>query len=658
MTHKTLHTAQNSHTRTRRYAAAFAIGSIVAAAAFVIVQSRTNADAPTPTTATDVELRPTASPDGDAHEVRAELRWRAGEHLSWTIHMDASSTTRLPSFIGQTSDHLPAFDTSFALRAQLHAQVIQTSRTGDAQLRVWIDTVDEAHLRLGDEHDPGTQLIAAALHDTFIDLRVDTCGRIHAVGHVDPDIIGAQILQSIVETGWPVVCGDRANDGSSLAHGINPQGDITDTLRAASVESDPSLTAIRAEQRVYTSLRLAPHLISTEPISFQRVATLRDQRVTEHTVDEHLVISDQGLTILDASTHLTLRDVRRRDASVFAHADITWHAPGERTHAADTDQQLMEQRAGDLSGEVMMETLAAWGVTGTVPEHNEFLWRAPARMALEPELLTAVSELSTQPGVSPSGRALMLDLIAQTPSPYAGEALLDALSHPAMRAERTWPMLLQRAGFVEAPPHTLVAFVHMIAASNSDDNETIAARYALGSLVAALDRDNTSELADQTHAHLVQWVTTARTADQRIHGIRALANAERPGDIGHLLTAARDADPRVRAAAASSMESFTQNIATAGLVALAADTDLRVQREAIAALRGHTLDARALGDIAHVAATGGVFPENAMSLLDLAKYYVERRPQEVIRLAHGIAATVDDPHVRAASMELRRRAGD
>lgn len=218
-------------------------------------------------------------------------------------------------------------------------------------------------------------------------------------------------------------------------------------------------------------------------------------------------------------------------------------------------------------------------------------------------------------------------------------------------------MLDQRSGFVAEPPSELIELVESLALTSESPNERTAARYALGSLAASLDARERSSEADRLYAHLILWERSASLPDERIHAMRALANSERASVAERLLAVADDPMPRVRAAAASSLASFPTRAATDRLVTLVGDSDMRVQRESLGALRAHDLAPAHLEGLVRHLQEARMHEENATALLDLAKYYVEVHPERVREIALLVNADARSADVVAASNELARRTG-
>jgi hypothetical protein len=579
------------------------------------------------------------------------LHWQAGETLHWRVSMDARTQLQVPDMMpGGPADAFD-LDAHFGLDGVLAVQVVDTTPDGHARMQVWLRDLERASLRLGEAPDPGLAALTEVLRPVSLTLQVDPCGRVHAWSPDLPDHPGTPMLHAVVFTGWPVVCGPG---GTFDIERTTPLGHARETLRAREEASGTWQVTVEARHYRQWQALAMPH--DPAPVSLEAATDLRAGRVHRHALTETVAWTGEGGVELQADTRWTLvpaTDVAAGPAP--RPATHAWQAAdGPVQSAAAARRAMLEARADGLDGDTLEEVLASFGVTGTLPDHNRTLWRAPARLALEPQRMGRVVELAIDAETSPSGRALMLDLLAWTPHPEAGVALLEALQHPQVHAERTWPLLLQRASFVEAPAPALVTWVQDRAHHADHASERWAARTAAGALTHALDLQGNTDLANTLQADLERWATAATDAQERVHGLRALANTRRQASGTLLVASSFDAEAAVRAAAASSLTDYLDAEATEALLRLLGDAEPGVQREAIASLHQRPLTTRTLGRVHAVVSEGHLDPGNALALLDLLKYQIAVSPTLVHEAAQVVADQASDAQVVAAALELQR----
>lgn len=579
----------------------------------------------------------------------ATLERAADEHQSWRLEFESESTTSVAGDAGAADASLQ-ISATFALTGRLHEQVLELLPDGQARVRVWIDQVESAQMTVHGAPVASLEQISTELATTALDLETDECGRIARYAMSDDGGTASQMLLSIVQAGYPSICGHEQG-AFSEARRHTPHGDAVDVLTTL---SELNGFQIELVERRYELLRVNPAAdASAAQVRATGTARVLDGRLASAQMREQVGVSDGTAQLLDATTIVAWSDPRSHEAIPLLNLANTWQSAGERHQGQRARRRMLEQRAGDLSGHQLIEVLASEGITGTLPDHNDTLWQAPARLELEPELIPSMVELIVGDAASSSGRGLMLDLLVQTRSEAATAGAMAALQHPAVRADRFYPVLLQRVGFVQRPTPELVEWTTTLLDSQ-DFNERTAALYAGGSLISTVDQSSAPELVDALHTRLVQALNDAVAPAERVHGIRALANAARATDLPVLVSNRVHDHPDVRAALASSLGSFPQAVSTDALLELAADTVPSVQREAIAGLRNHTLNPDHLGRLHTAVLTERVDPNLLIPLLDLAKYYVDSAPAQVRQLCETVLRGEPDARTTAAAAELMR----
>jgi HEAT repeat protein len=579
----------------------------------------------------------------------ATLQRRVGEHQSWRLEFDSVSTTTVGDGTGASAT-LQQISAAFRLQGRLHEQVMEVLPGGEARVLVWVDAVESAGMEVQGAPVAGTAEIALELTDTVLALQVDACGHVSQYAPSGEGETASHILISMIEAGYPTVC------GTPVAHGAHasrhtPHGRSTDFLTTHSLAHGFD---VHTERRTYEHLNVAPAAdAGRADVRAEGASQVLNGRLISTRMSEQVEVSEGALQLLRATTTLSWGDVREHPSEDMIRSVAQWVPSGERVPGAGARRMMLQQRAGGLSGDTLLGLLGVEGLTGTLPDHNDVLWQAPARLELEPELVASVVELIVDENTSTSGRALMLDLLVQTRSETATDGAVTALQHPSVRSDRFYPLLLQRIGFVLQPTPRLVEWTTTLL-NSPDFNERTAALYASGSLISTIDRSPDPDLAETLHTRVVQALNEARDTQDRVHGIRALANAARGNDLPLLVSNSVNDRPDVRAALASSLGSFLQPVSTETLLQLASDTVPSVQREAIAGLRNHELAGVHLQRLSAAVLRENADPTLLMPLLDLAKYYVGSAPAEVRQLCQRTLDHHPDARTAGAARELIR----
>lgn len=632
-------------TPSRKHGIAFGC-VVVLSASLVFFASRQN---PTPDVTTSVETSAHGVPE-TSDVAGSGLDWRAGSHQSWSLTLEGTATNQwMP---GTEAEGPVAAHASIV--ARLHAQVDTVVPDGNAVVQFWLEDIQQADFNIGGSTPGSPEGIQSELARAALLVQVDSCGKIAALQNTGEAELGNQMLQSLLEASWPVVCANEAHEAGTISH-ITPHGTAIDTLEFAP-DSGGQVIVLRA--RTYSTLRAADVQQNQTRVEVESRTQLASGMLRETSLFETLRIGELENVVVDAETTTSLSGHRVHTEQRPVATVSEWRSPGSIEPTSRMAEQLTRQRAGDLDSATLLDTLATWGGSGTVPNHNDFLWRAPARIALDPALAGQIADLITAEDATSAGRGLMLDLLAQTSHVAATDALLASLQHVSVQSDRMYPILMQRVSFVAEPTPALVDWVAQQATQAERPNDRTAAQYALGSLVAALDGNEEAGRADAAHAVLVRSLSSAVTVETQVNAIRAIANAARPTDMPIFTAASTSLAASVRRAAAESLAGLQQAQSTSLLVQLVADTDDAVQRTAITSLREHTLRSATLVTLTSLVSDDTLHPENALPLLDLAKYYVTTAPGEVAALARAVEAFSEDAQTIAAARELARRAGE
>jgi hypothetical protein len=586
----------------------------------------------------------TAALDGSP----AGYRWQVEEHRSWALDLSGTSMTQWAALSGGEE----GIQAQVLLRGRLHAQVQAVDPDGSAVIQFWLEDLEQAEFVANVTDEAASAALEAAIDGARLLTHMDRCGSLIGLQQAAESGAGPGVIQAVVQTAWPVVCSD---DTTGLVAHRTPHGLALDNIES---RTEGAEVVVGLLARSYTELRVVDELPHATRVSVEGQTRLQAGNLVASTLTEILEVGEPSQLLLDAETIISLDGSRVHNERHPSIAAGEWVSPNDTTPSRSMQQQLLQRRAGELSAEELRATLENWGASGTVPNHNDFLWRAPARIALNPELAGEIADMVVAENATSAGRGLMLDLLSQTSHPAATAGLLRSLRHATVQADRMYPILLQRVSFVQEPSEELVMWVAEQSEGAVRSNDRVAAQYALGSLVAAMDSSAVGSVADAAHAVLLRNVSSALSEEVQVHALRALANARRPSDQVVFTSAASSVAPSVRRAAAESLAGMRNAAAMQTLLVLVVDVDEDVQRTAIASLREQAIQPETLTLLSSAARGGEVHADNALHLLDLAKYYVDSSPAQVLSLAESVEAMAVDAQTIAASRELARRAQD
>ncbi len=290
----------------------------------------------------------------------------------------------------------------------------------------------------------------------------------------------------------------------------------------------------------------------------------------------------------------------------------------EARDSPELRRRLLEQQADGLTATQLISTLSEYAFTGTLPDHNRFLWRAYGLLLLEPDLVWELRPIFEQ-GNSVA-RQMVLDLLASVGHPEAQSLMRELLASPRTQDDPRFEQLYQRLGFIDEPEPETVAQVetrYREARDAGDDDARFASAYTLGALARRTDEVSAAPLREELTRDLMGASDPVETQ----HLLKALGNAGHADAIATLLLFADHEDADVRTVVAGGLGRTATESGREGLLTFLSDPDRLVQKQAIRNLRHHALEARDFQDIAELVSAGRIHQANMRPLMVLAKHF-------------------------------------
>lgn len=340
-----------------------------------------------------------------------------------------------------------------------------------------------------------------------------------------------------------------------------------------------------------------------EPKNDVRFDSVRSARIAAGVVrsldgEEGLLVRDaSGATLVEQRTTVDVTLVGDTLSQTSGQAPVLAHMVSVDPHviARDVDaarEQALSARIEGLSREELISTVAAALPTGSVPDHDRFLWRATGLLQKEPALVASLAPLFADPRASHEARGLVLDLLVGARHGTAQALLCQLLDSPLVEEDPRAGLLRQRLSFVRHPTAETLAFVR--GKASGTDARALSfrdpARMSLGSMAGALARTDRGEEAVAAAQLLVSLHDAAASAEEQRVIVRALGNAGIDGFDGPILAAARAPERDARASAASALRKMRSERSRDALLALATDSEPLVSRRALDALDERPFD--------------------------------------------------------------------
>jgi hypothetical protein len=278
-------------------------------------------------------------------------------------------------------------------------------------------------------------------------------------------------------------------------------------------------------------------------------------------------------------------------------------------------RQMLEQDAAGMTAEQLLADVARWGVMGQVPDHARWLWRATARLTLDPALCRRLVPLFRSMA-SQGGRVLILDLLVGAGHPVAQEVLRDLLTEShGQHADADYSRMYSRLSLLRQPTAETLRFAREQHSAPNRQAHT-ARLYALGSVAGARAHHGATDEADEAVAPLARALETTQGA-AKADLLEALGNAGLSSTAPAVHAAATDDNPEVRQAAAGALRDLADESSRALLVSLVGDPDPSVGNRALRSLGTLDLSEEEASGLQALLVAGRIAPSNLDALVSL-----------------------------------------
>ncbi len=222
------------------------------------------------------------------------------------------------------------------------------------------------------------------------------------------------------------------------------------------------------------------------------------------------------------------------------------------------------------------------------------VWRSAAflLLRLNPKECEALALVFEDESVFDETRGLILDILAGGGTFECQVVIrrLLALS-VARRSNRTFAGFVQRLAMVECPDGPTLRFLMSVYAESRGEPHDVraACAYALGAAAGQALTAGDPDAAIRASDVLRRDLQSATAIIEKCALLTALGNVGFPSDVMVVTRFAQDPEPPVRSAAAIALRKMAVPDATAQLVALLADPQVKVAQSALHALADHKL---------------------------------------------------------------------
>jgi hypothetical protein len=298
---------------------------------------------------------------------------------------------------------------------------------------------------------------------------------------------------------------------------------------------------------------------------------------------------------------------------------------------------------------VLSENLSQYAIGAPIPKHNHFLVQAVALLTVHPELCGEVARRAMEPVNTSRGRSLALDLLANTGTPEAQEALLAAVGSDAVQRDPQFGPLTFRLSMVRRPTEQTVAVTDAAFLRSADPKRHAVLAVSLGALAGARLHREDSPAAREAMRHLREDLKRSTGGRETANAVAALGNAGLADDVALLESYAHANDFEVRRAVADATRKMETAPAQQLALQLTADADAHVQQAALASLQRFSLDGQPLRALRDEVLQGRVAKESFNALVTTLAHYATTPD------GRAILEYLARPDVPVADMQLKTR---
>ena len=380
--------------------------------------------------------------------------------------------------------------------------------------------------------------------------------------------------------------------------------------------------------------------------------------------NEVIAVEEDGIVVAESSSEVTLRFLGSMPAARTSPvlADAHKRGVGELSSQERMRTLLLEQRAGTMTQEQLMSTMARYGNGGTMPNHAQFMWSVTGFLELHPEACEPFAALFASADASPKQRALLADILAQVHHPEAQRVLVDMLSTPAAISDPRFIRYFQSLAVNPNPTSESIAFASeqlgraQGSEAEGDQIAATAAAFVLGGMRNHVAESNPTAAAAIDES-LLRFVDEAKGDLALSNALRALGNSRAENHVDVYNEYLTHASPTVRRSAARALGRTGAIRSTALLLRLAKDENARVQSEALDALQALSMDANDLIAMGDFAAAGRMHWHNHGPFVKLIERNLARSPDASQLALEAILAApnLQSADARAAAHRLLDR---
>ncbi|MCP4674871.1 MAG: HEAT repeat domain-containing protein, partial [Deltaproteobacteria bacterium] len=345
----------------------------------------------------------------------------------------------------------------------------------------------------------------------------------------------------------------------------------------------------------YASLHAVPGELVADEVDVKAGYDVRLSRaghVTHFGGTEEIAVKEGGKkTIFSVETSVSMKlaridEFRSGEDSPYARfSKLTSRKLGELVVSDEAERRSLEQRAGGMKIDKLVDDLLKFANAGEMPFHTRWVWRATGALRLDPKACWELVDVFEDDVSNQKTRNMVVELLVSVGHGEAQAVLRKILGGSvARKSPRYWDTLQRLMLLTEPDAETgrfVQAKVSATAKAETKDDVHFASAIALGGLAKNIRKNGDPETAAEYNKQLVELLGEADTVTEKAAYLKSLGNSADESNVEIISSFADDKSAPVRVSVADALRDTQTEKSEQTVMQLTEDSIATVQKSAL-----------------------------------------------------------------------------
>jgi hypothetical protein len=309
-------------------------------------------------------------------------------------------------------------------------------------------------------------------------------------------------------------------------------------------------------------------------------------------------------------------------------------------------RELLEKRADKLTSSEMAGLIHDYAMRAEDDGEGSPEWRVSAYLRLHPEKCAELAPIFQGKDMISKGRLFVFGALVSTGNPEAQKVMRELLGTEAAKKEGMYSIYLQNFGQLEHPDKETVDFItSKYEQAKQEGRYRESTALTLGATVANLNKAGDTANAARLNNDLLKDLAAAKGRYEQELMLDSVGNAGMVSNIATVAEYIKSPDERIRASVAGAVRRTQTEESEKMLFDLVRDKETLVQKQAVNALAGYSLDKQHMEQIRDGVKSGGIGPNAYYETLQLFTRHSQERGVMKETLQEMKKRAPDDPHL-------------